>query len=52
MRKPCVCYSCMEHIEAPQGDDTWVNLIRAMIRDGRLQHVGVDEKGKNLYRAT
>ena len=51
IRKACVCYSCMEHREAPRSNDPWVNLIHDMIRDGRLKHVGVAENGKNMYQA-
>ena len=51
IRKPCVCYSCTEHREAPRSNDPWVNLIRDMIRDGRLKHIGVAENGKNMYQA-
>jgi hypothetical protein len=51
IRKPCVCYSCTEHREAPRSNDPWVNLIRDMIRDGRLKHIGMDENGKNMYQA-
>ena len=51
LQKKCVCYSCVEHHEAPRSNDPWVNLIRDMIRDGRLKHVGVAENGKNMYQA-
>ena len=51
IRKSCVCYSCTEHREAPRSNDPWVNLIRDMIRDGRLKHIGMDENGKNMYQA-
>jgi hypothetical protein len=51
LRKACVCYSCAAHRAAPPVDDAWVTLIREMVRDGRLAHVGVTESGKNIYRA-
>jgi hypothetical protein len=52
MKKQCMCYACIEHHNAPTSEDPWVNLIRDMIRDGRLVHVDTDENGKNVYRAT
>ena len=51
LRKACACYACAAHRAAPPADDAWVTLIREMVRDGRLAHVGVTEGGKNIYRA-
>jgi hypothetical protein len=51
MKKPCMCYACLEHRNAPNSEDPWVNMVRDMIRDGRLVHVDTDEKGNNVYRA-
>jgi hypothetical protein len=51
-KRQCVCYSCHGHATAPVSDDHWVNLVRAMIRDGRLVHVDMDESGRNVYRAS
>lgn len=52
LKKKCVCYSCTEHMNAAPVDDQWVNQIRDMIRDGRLEHIDTDADGKNVYRAT
>ena len=52
MQQPCGCYSCVQNIEAPRSNDPWVNLISDMLRDGRLQHIGLDENGNNLYRVS
>lgn len=52
LKKKCVCYSCTEHMNAAPVDDQWVNRIRDMIRDGRLEHIDTDANGKNVYRAT
>jgi hypothetical protein len=51
-KRQCVCYSCHEHATAPVSDDHWVNLVRAMIRDGRLVHVDTDESGRSVYRSS
>jgi len=52
LRKACACYACAAHRAAPPAaDDAWATLIREMVRDGRLAHVGVTEGGKNIYRA-
>ena len=51
LRRACACYACAAHRAAPPADDAWVTLIREMVRDGRLAHVGVTEGGKNIYRA-
>ena len=51
LRRACACYACAAHRAAPPADDAWATLIREMVRDGRLAHVGVTESGKNIYRA-
>ena len=51
LRRACACYACAAHRAAPPADDAWATLIREMVRDGRLAHVGVTEGGKNIYRA-
>jgi hypothetical protein len=49
MKKQCVCYACTEHSSATPSEDPWVNIIRIMIRDGRLVHTDTDENGNNVY---